>query len=449
MIGGKCWNRLNYSSEVILAPASVQIQKIPELMTNFSLAVNKTDLKTNEALELLVIFLDGDQISCNVSYNGTGTTFQFDYQTLVSFQEVYSEGRKAYRLTLPANSLSKTLPINVTCRNVWHELEKSIVVSVSQVPIQGIAIEPGGFACFNLSTLVVTSLLQGAPVYKALFVDDLKRAESFTFNDTNSSFAVTSHMWGAPGWKQVSIYAWNDVSSTPNVTKTMRVADTITSLDVQMNFTLSSSQGLSDRPSLILPVSERVDFTALVSPNASGYLYNWTINGTAANLLTPDWFYTFPSTGIYRLNLVADGCNNVVYDKYLRIVASIADFSVSVQPFPEVVVNRTISIRISHAMQSECLHVDFGDGSLPMMHCKSYNSSSDLNCFSVNSVCQLGHVYQSRGNFTIKVTASNELYARSKEVLLVAKTCYYPTFSIEGNLLLIPIRSEFYACSVI
>ena len=265
-----------------------------------------------------------------------------------------------------------------------------------------------------------------------LLIDAVTLLDYAALNTTSNEFVVTPDMYGAPGWKVVAVRAWNNVSLLPDVSRTIRIAESITNLDVGLNFTLSSSQALPSRPMFVLPVMERIDFTAIVSPNASGYLYNWTINGTTVNLLTPDWFYTFPSTGIYWFSLVADGCNNLVFEKYLEVISPIEDFNVSVQPFADVLVNRTTSIHFTYAKHSECLKLEFGDGSLPRMQCKSDITHNDMNCFTENSTCQVSHVYASRGNFTVKVTAMNGLFARVKETTVAAKHCFYPVINMQG-----------------
>ncbi len=455
VIGGKCWNRLNIPP-LNIAGSSIEVREIPEQMTNFSLALSKQIVSINENFYIYLVFLKGNHMNCSVSSSSSGISQHLTYNQLIAYQQSYSNGRKAYRLFLSTNVFSLAHRIDVVCRNVWEELSDNVTFQ-AQIPVSGISMTVGSLVCFGDSFDVSSSLLAGAPIHKALYIDSIQiiPLDYYSINVTSNTFPLLPMAYGAAGRKNIHVRAWNDVSSLTSSTSVVRIAKTITILsDVTENFTLTSLQAKTVRPRHVLPASKVIVFAALVTPNADGYDYRWMIDNVQIALGTaPTWSRTFSTPGQYKFKLIVDGCNSKTYEQNMTVVSPIEDFSLSYIPSPEVVVNKSATISITNARQSECLQLDFGDLSTPMMHCKNYTTSSDLDCFTVGSVCQITHVYTKRGNFTVKVTASNELYERSKEIVLVAKTCYNPTLSVQGkfffafNLLINVQKGSFRRCN--
>ena len=437
LIGGRCWNRLNLPI-VVLAPVTIDVRQAPKPMTNFSLELSKPIVQTGESFYLYVIFLNGTHMNCSVISTSAGISHNFIYDNLVAFQQVYSNSRKAYRLTFSSAVFSLGHRIDVVCRNILKEVAANITIQV-QIPVSGISSDVPSFACFGPSFLAKYFLTQGAPIHKKLFIDSVQKSDYYSVHGKDNNFTVTSGLYGASGVKSIHSISWNDVSSLTSKTKQIRIAKTILSVTVNFTFTLTSSQALSARPLHVVPTSEWVFFTMFVTPAAAGYIYHWSMNGPVVDFgqtVGTAGQYIFSTPGAYSFRVVTDGCNNFTYDANLTVNSPIEDFSVYFSPTPEVVVNKTVLIYIAVAVNSECLKLDFGDGSAVISHCNASSDASELkSCFVANAVCQVSHVYRARGNFTIKVTASNGLFERIKETLLVAKTCYDPILTVQGKVL--------------
>ena len=95
-------------------------------------------------------------------------------------------------------------------------------------------------------------------------------------------------------------------------------------------------------------------------------------------------------------------------------------------------VNKNTLITITHAKHSECLELDFGDGSPNITQCQSHITLPSFNCFTNESLCTTTHVYRASGLYTIKVVASNRLFAKTVTINIAAKVCVNPTFTVKG-----------------
>lgn len=337
-ISAKCWNRLNLP-DVLLSTANIEVQKIPEIMTDFTLDVNKRILNSSESFYLFLIFKAGDRMNCNVTSNSTGIAQSYTYKQLASNEQIYAGSRKAYKLQLNADSSLPTLLLHAKCRNVFNEVNSNITVEVLPVPILGLKMSVKDFICHGPPLIILRNVTQGSPIYDSLYINSLKVFERMNYR-MNETLAVEQSAYGIAGWKNISLRSWNRYGAVSSITRQIRMAMTINNLNVNFSFNLSSSQALSTRPNLTLPVTEKVDFTALVTPNASGYIYNWTINGFTVSTNDHHFEYTFAMIGTYRFQLLVDGCNDVVYDRNLTVISPIDDFNVSVDPFPESVVSQ-------------------------------------------------------------------------------------------------------------
>ena len=336
----KCWNRLNLP-DVLLFTTNIEVQKTPEIMTNFTLDVNKRILNSSEPFYLFLIFQTGDRMNCNVTSNSTGLTQSYTYKQLASNEQIYTGSRKAYRLQVNADSLLPTLLLHVKCRNVFNEVNSNITVDLLPIPILGLKMSVKDFNCHGPPLIILRNVTQGSPIYDSVYINSVKIFERVNYR-MNETLALEPSAYGAPGWKNITLRSWNRYGAVSSKTRQIRMAVTIIDLNVNISFDLSSSQALSTRPNLTLPVTEKVNFTAMVSPNASGYIYNWTINGFTVSTDVNDWQYTFPVIGTYRFQLTVDGCNDFIYDRNLTVISPIDDFNISVDPFPESVVSQPI-----------------------------------------------------------------------------------------------------------
>ena len=371
-------------------------------------------------------------MACNITSVSAGILKRLTYTELLTYQQSYTLGRKAYVLPLSTNIASKSHHINVICRNVISEVNNNISIQ-AQVPIADLSINFARFLCHNDTFNVATTLSQGTLIYKFLAIDSVPVLDSYSDNVTSSMFAISPKLYGSPGWKQVTVRAWNNVSSLTS-TAAVRIAENITGLNVLINFTMSSSQALGNRPDFIVPVHECINFTAVVSPNASGYLYNWSINSNGTQVQTTDrfWFYNFTTLGKHTLNLTVDGCNKLSYSAVLTVLSPVDDFPVTLNPFPIAVVNKTVLLTLTVPAHSECMQFDFGDGTAAARRCKQ-DSIITHECDIPFAKCAPYHVFGSSGNYTISVTASSALYALRKEFHVTAKSCHKPVIHIQGT----------------
>ena len=431
-VTGRCSNRLNVPS-VLTTPTVLQLKLIPEAMTNFSLELSNNLVQTGQAFQIRLIFLQGNKMSCNISASTAAIFNTFTYAQLLGYQQAHTLGRKAYVIGLATNVFSFSHRIDVICRNILGQVQSSVNFQ-AQLRMTGISMNLPSFLCYNSTLLVQTTLTQGRPVYKTLSVDTQEKDKFQSDNITANVFSILQNMYGESGWKTVLVRAWNNVSSI-QTSGSIRIARNVTVLAVLTNFTMSSSQALPARHADYLPMLERINFTAIVSPNTSGFIYNWSINGSVSiseQTTGPYWFFTFPSTGSFLFKLVVDGCNDYVYQKTFEVLEPVKDFSLTITPFPVVVVNKTVSLNFTPPANCECVQVDFNNGSPLADQCRSGGSHS-VGCNPMFTDCRTTTIYRNRGNVTLKVTASNKLYALQKNLSIVAKTCYNPVINVQGE----------------
>ena len=377
-------------------------------------------------------------MNCTVNSTTAGILQSYTYSVLTSDQISYSNSRKAYRRTLNTNTYSTGHQIQVACRTVIKEVI-DIISIVVEIAISGLTLTMPNFACHGTRINVQSLVSQGKPVTKEVRVNLVKKLDYPSSITKDNTFSVDDTLYGNPGWKGIQVDVWNNVTGKQRVEKTIRIASTISKVTLQIGFTLSSSQALPDRPYLVVPTNEVITFNATVTPQNIGYIYRWTIGPTSgsspttAQTTVPTFLRTFTSVGSWSFGLVVDGCNNVSLERNLTVIATIADFSLTTNPTPEVVVNFTTTILISYAQHAECLTLDFGDGTSVLKNCKNNTAPHELNCFTSGSSCNVAHVYRNPGTFTVKVTASNGLFQRVKDVLVTAKTCSNPIVALKGK----------------
>lgn len=377
-------------------------------------------------------------MNCTVNSSTAGISESYTYGILTSDQISYSNSRKAYRRSFSTNTYSTGHKIQVACRTVIKEVIDVISIEV-QIAISGSTLTIPNFACHGTTINVQSLVSKGKPVTKELLVNSIKKLDYPSSLTKDNTFALDASSYGNPGWKGVQVDVWNDVTGKQRVDKTIRIASSISKVTLQIGFTLSSSQALPDRPYLVVPTNEVIEFNATVTPQNIGYMYSWTIglmvsgsSPTTSQTTVPTFSRTFTSVGSWSFRLVVDGCNNVSLERNLTVIAMIADFSLTTNPTPEVVVNLTTTILITYAQHAECLTLDFGDGTSVMKNCKNNTTPHDLNCFTSGSSCNVAHVYRNRGTFKVKVTATNDLFQRVKEVLVTGKTCSNPVVVMQG-----------------
>ena len=374
-------------------------------------------------------------MNCSVNSTSASILQSYSYSTLLTTQTTLSNGHKRYHATYSSLPYSPSHMIQVTCRNILTEVrgERSLEV---QIPISGVDLTVPNFACFGTTFSVISSITLGKPVAKELLIDSIKKLEYPSSTTNDNTFSVTSSKYASPGFKGISVSVWNTVSPVQQTsTQNIRIAKTITNLDLKVDFNISSPQGLPDRPSLVVPANEIVTFTALVTPADVGYYYHWSIEGpstASASQSVTTFSYIFTSVGSWKLRLVGDGCNNITIERNLTVVAPISDFSLVSDPTPETMVNKTTLIRAQYAAYAYCLELDFGDDSAHSSNCKNNTGDHPLNCFTFGMYCSVNHVYDRNGVFTVKFTASNDLFKLKKQVNVTAKSCYNPVIEVIG-----------------
>lgn len=426
---GFCSNRINIPE--VRLDVTIHLKWLPEVISNFSLELDNRITSNGSSFNLYLIFSKGNNMGCNVTSISAGILKRLTYTELLTYQQSYTLGRKAYVLPLSTNVASRSHRLDVICRNVISEVISNISLQV-QVPIADLNINLSRVLCYNDTLYVATKLSQGTFIYKSLAIDSFPVLKSYSDNMTSSMFAVSPKLYGSPGWKNVTVRAWNNVSASTSAAA-VRIAENITGLDMLINFTMSSSQALGSRPDFVVPVHEWINFTAVVSPNASGYLYSWGLNGNATQVQTANkfWSYYFTTVGKHTLNVTVDGCNKLSYEAVLTVLSPVNDFPVTINPFPMAVVNKTVLLTLTVPAHSECMQFDFGDGTAVAKRCKK-DQIITHECDIPFAKCAPYHVFRLSGNYTISVTASNALYARRKEFHLAAKSCYKPVIHMQG-----------------
>lgn len=414
---------------------AIELKEVPEAMANFSLQLSNDIIQVGYSTDLLIIFTQGNQMSCNITSSTANIFGQFSYSELVARQETYSSAGKAYRIGILTTVFSLQHQVHVLCRNLLNEFKGNVTLQ-AQEPITGLASGIPSLLCYNDTLDVSVTAAQGRPVYKSLFINFTKYADFYSVDGSSNSFSADSSMYGDPGWKEVKVRAWNNVSNSES-TGVVRIARNVTSLSVIANFTMSSPQALTRRPANHLPVRERIDFSAIVVPFDNGYFYNWSINVnlTSASTTTPNWSYTFLNAGTYLLTVVVDGCNNFVYHNYFTVLEPVEDFQVIINPYPVALVNSQVSINITIPSNSECMELYFGTGNETLSRCRNDTFYGFLCTFATAS-CQKSVKFTASGNYSLNFTATNGLYARVKTVDLMAKACQSPKIQIEGLLIL-------------
>ena len=335
-ISCKCWNRLN-NPYVELPVTIMEVRKVPERLTNFSLDVSKRILNSSEVFQLFFYFGSSEEMTCNVTSNSSGVTKTHKYEELLQTEAAASGSRKSFKVNSIAEALSPYLLLSVTCRNVLNEVKANITVNVLAVSIQGLSIDFISFMCHGSPIVIERNVTAGSPVYDAVFIDGNMVVEKVSF-EHNITLKVDSSLYGIAGVKNVSLRAANSASNLQTVGREIRIAMPISDVDVMINFTLASPQGLSDRPYLILPVSDEVNFTAVVTPMALGYFYKWTINGVTEQTSETTWSFSFPTIGTYAFQLSVSGCNEVTLQRNITVISPIEAFTVRTNPSPECVV---------------------------------------------------------------------------------------------------------------
>lgn len=383
----------------------------------------------------------GTHMNCTVNSTTAGILQTYLYSTLLTSQTLLPDSRKRYIVSYSNLPYSPSHRIDVMCRSVTSIVSDTTTLEV-QIPVSGLSLVGPDSVCFFSEFTLESKVAQGKPVTKELLVDSVKKSTQALLTDKDSSFVITFSDYGSAGLKTFSVNIWNTVTSVKQtVSKQIRISQTITSLDIEITFTISSPQALPSRPYLILPINEVINFKALIEPVDVGYLYNFSIIGPSTSLFhsttSPTYAYTFASTGTWQFRLIADGCNDKLLERNVTVVGPISDFSLSINPAPESVVNKTTNVRATYAAQAYCLELDFGDGSDSMKNCKNNTDAHPLNCFQVGEVCSVDHVYRRNGVYTVRFIAKNDLFKLMKESTVTAKSCFNPGVEVAGIFLYI------------
>ena len=374
-------------------------------------------------------------MNCTVNLTTAGMVATYTANELYEIHEALAGSSKQYSFSYSNLQYGPSHLVRVMCRNILAEESKETLLEV-QIPVSGVGIIAPKVGCFGTTITVNSTVTAGKPVTKELLIDSVKKIERPSSVIKDSAFFINSTHYGPAGLKQIYINVWNTVTpSKLGAGKVIRITRTITNLDLGIQFTISSSQGLSDRPYLHVPINEVVTFSAQVTPADNGYIYDWSIDGatTASNsTASSNYQFTFSSTGLWKLRLVVRGCADVSLERNLTAVGPISDFTLATVPTPETVVNKTTKINAEHPVNAHCLELDFGDSSDAMKNCINNTGPHPLNCFTSGSTCSVDHVYDRGGVFTVNLTASNGLFKLAKEVEITAKTCYNPILTVEG-----------------
>lgn len=374
-------------------------------------------------------------MNCTVNSTSAGIHATYTDNDLFLIHKVLADSSKEYAVTYSSLQYGPSHLMKATCRNILSEVSHETAFEV-QIPISGVNIIAPNVGCFGSVITVNSTLSAGKPVTKELLIDSVKKIDYPSSTVKDNSFYINSTHYGSAGQKQITVNSWNTVSpSKQAASKGIRITRTITNLELGIAFTISSPQGLSDRPYLYVPISEVITFTAVVTPSDNGYIYDWSIEGataTSSTTLVPSYSYTFSSVGLWKIRLVVRGCSDVALERNLTVVGPISDFSLVTVPTPETVVNKTTKIDVQHPAQAHCLELDFGDGSEVTKNCKNNTGPHLIQCFALGSACSVAHVYDKAGVFTVNTTASNALFKLNKKVTVTAKTCYNPVINVGG-----------------
>ena len=425
----RCSNRLLLSAA---SPAiAVELREIPETMTNFSLELSAKVVRVGELFHLLIIFTKGNEMSCNITSLTGGISLSYTYAQLIARQQGHRSGGKAYKILMQTNAFSLDHQINVTCRSVLNEVQGSVRLQ-AQEPVSGLALNLPTILCHNETLNVTATTSQGQPIFRSLFINSTKLLKFYAIDGSSNVFLVPPSMYGEPGLKEVTVEAWNNVSTLERLAR-VRVARNVTAVSVLVNFTISSDQGLERRPINLLPVRERIDFTANVVPSVDGFVYSWSINGNLSNAstTTPHWNYTFISAGAYLLTLVVSGCDSFVYQRYYTVLEPVEDFQVNVQPYPVVLVSSSFSVNVTIPSNSDCMVAYLGRTNMTFTRCRN-DSLGGLFCNFSSAMCYEMMSFGLSGSYSLNLTASNGLYARFKTLNITAKSCSNPKISLQG-----------------
>ena len=332
----KCWNRLKLPD--VRYTTTLEVQKIPEIIKNFSVDVSKWTVKSSEIFHIYLYFETGERMTCNITSNSTGITSSYSYKELLANEVSSSDTRKSYRLPFAADSALPTLLINIVCQNILNEAHGNVSLDILPVPIEGLKVNVMNFACYGTNIPVSRNVTKGSPIYDTIIINNNTVLHQLNYI-ANQTHYIGPDLYGLAGTKYLTIRSSNSLNFQQSETFKLRIALPVTTLDVAMNFTLSSPQGLSVRPCLILPLSETVNFTALVTPLANGYLYQWQINEIKLQTNASFWSFSFPSIGIYRFRLEVGGCNSLILERNLTVISAISSFNVTTNPTPNCVVS--------------------------------------------------------------------------------------------------------------
>ena len=424
-----CSNRLQLAATS--SSITIDLKEVPEIMTNFSLELPTKIMRVGQSFDMLIAFVNGNEMTCNITSITAGISITYPYSQLVARQEIHNSGGKAYRITLSTSVFSLTHQLDVVCRNVRNEVKGSVTFQ-SEEPVTNLGLILPKFLCFNETLPVSVTTSQGRPLLGSLYINGTKHLEYYSANGSTNVFRVQAVMYGEPGWKEVVIRAGNNISNVEKSAQ-VRVARNVTGLSVLVNFTISSSQALDRRPTNLLPINELINFTALVIPRAKGYLYRWIIDGNVAVVLknTSYWHYTFNTSGKHLLELEVFGCNNFTYHQYFTILEPVRDFLVTIHPYPVVLAAAPYSVDVAIPSNSDCIVGYFGQANTTITRCRN-DSLNGIFCNFSSAVCNKVTSFHVSGNYSLRITSSNGLYARSKTYNLIAKSCKSPTISVQG-----------------
>ena len=320
-------------------------------MTNFSFDVSKRILNNSETFQLFLFFEKGEDMTCSVALNSTNITKSYTYDQLLPTETAVSNSRKSYTIDVVANSLTPTLLLEVVCINPFNEVRGNTTVTVLEVFIEGLIIDLDSLLCHGSPMLITRNVTRGSPINDVIYINGVNVSNTVTF-DEKAILSVHHSLYGAAGIKQVYVRSSNSINSLHTPWKQIKVIMSIANINVLTNFTLSSPQGLAQRPAFALPVNERVNFTAIVTPQAVGYIYNWSINDITEDKRNETWSFTFPTIGSYLFRLSVTGCQEVIFERNISVVSPIEAFEVKTNPTPECVV----SYLVIKTQLSSCVH---------------------------------------------------------------------------------------------
>ena len=462
------WNQLSLE----FMELSIMVARVFEL-ESLTLTMDSYAVKTHEQnLKFYMRAFKGYVSFCNITYgDGMSSTYEKSLMDFIDLIENSVDLDKALKndpglehdfIKSSAYSVPGLYQVQVSCENEINSMNYSKTIVV-QDAIFNLSIFPIPPHEFGSPITVVWQVDKGTNVTVEIWYNDILCNTTNTIitnSQNNSCDCLVSDFthYDTDNLVDIEIKAWNLVS---NISKTVTVAIFEPMVITSLGALTSTAPWGSGVPGAgpdqnKFPVENLVIFKA----NYTG----GPVTSHVWQLRRPTWHFNCTDCGSRTSNSIEGEFQFEIEDDICEIKlltqnsAGMTEESITIDldrsfNLQSVTINSPVIVNTTESLTIElgdlgahtCIAVDFGDSSAIRLYgdnqsCEeqyNYTSKSDIvfNPTEINTSISVGHVFNTTGQYQVKVDGKNFVSSDSfeQEVVVVLLPCEYPNVTITGN----------------